>query len=168
VLTPSLYVTNPRTLNLFQRGVLDLFSPFLWKIKCSVVKQISESNASQIALTSEKWRDKWILHLHAHVLRDCVVHVLYQLSCVSISDWAGHICFAFAFLLFTYYIVHKVSMCRAEHSDHQNVPFVSLKMICKTTIWCNQILIVKQQWRAVILTSRMIFPFGILLVLQCL
>ena len=39
----------------------------------------------------------------------------------------------FCFLLFTYCTVHKVSMCRAEHSDHQNVPFVSLRMICKTT-----------------------------------
>jgi len=42
--------------------------------------------------------------------------------------------FAFAFLLFTYCTVHKVSMCRAEHSDHQNVPFVLLRMICKTAI----------------------------------
>jgi len=110
---------------------------------------------------------KWILHLHAHALRNCVVHVLYQLPCVSISDWAGHIWFAFAFCFFTYCLVHKVSMCRVEHSDHQNVPFVSLRMILKTTIWCNKILIVKQQWRAVILTPRMIFPFGIFLVLQC-
>ena len=42
---------------------------------------------------------KWILHFHAHALRDCVVLVLYQLSCVSISDWAWQICFAFAFHL---------------------------------------------------------------------
>ena len=122
---------------------------------------------SQICLGTGVGEIKWSLHLHAHALRNCVVHVLYQLPCVSISDWAGQICFAFAFLLFTYCTVHKASMCRAEHSDHQNVPFVSLRMICKTTIWCNQILIMKQQWRAMILTSRMILPFGIFLVLQC-
>jgi len=124
---------------------------------------------SHICLGTGVGEIKWILHLHAHALRDCAVLVLYQLSCVSISDWSGQICFAFAFcfLLFTYCTVHKVSMCRAEHSDHQNVPFVSLRMICKTTIWCNQILIVKQQWRVVNITSRMIFSFRIFLVLQC-
>jgi len=73
----------------------------------------------------------------------------------------------FCFFLFTYCTIHKVSMCRAEHFDHQNVPFVSLRMICKTTIWCNQILIVKQQWSAVNITSMMIFSFGIFLGLQC-
>ena len=67
---------------------------------------------SQICLGTSAGEIKWILHLHAHALRDCVVHVLYELPC----------------------IVHKVSMCRAEHSDHQNVPFVSLRMIIKTTI----------------------------------
>ena len=122
---------------------------------------------SHIGLGTGAGEIKWILNLHSHALRDCLVHVLYQLQCVSIFDWAGHICFAFAFCFFTYCTVHKVSMCRAEHSDHQDVPFVSLRMICKTTIWCTQILIVKQQWRAIILTSRMIFPFGIFLVLQC-
>ena len=57
MLTPSLYVTNPRTLNLF-KGVFQTFFPFSLKIKCSVVKQNSESNTNQIALISEKWRDR--------------------------------------------------------------------------------------------------------------
>ena len=73
----------------------------------------------------------------------------------------------FCFFLFTYCIVHKVSMCRAWTFWSSECSFVSLRMICKTTIWCNQILIVKQQWRAVILTSRMIFLCGIFLVHQC-
>ena len=88
------------------------------------------------------------------------------MRCLSLIE-QDRFAFSFAFLLFTYCTVHKVSMCRAEHSDHQNVPFVSLRMICKTTIWCNQILIVKQQWRAIILTSRIIFLCGIFLVHQC-
>jgi len=52
---------------------------------------------SQICLGTGAGEIKWILHLHAHALWDCVVLVLYQLPCVSISDWAGHICSAFAF-----------------------------------------------------------------------
>ena len=42
---------NPKS---FQKGYLELFSPFPLKIKRSVVKQNSESNANQIALISKK------------------------------------------------------------------------------------------------------------------
>jgi len=54
---------------------------------------------SQIYLGTGAGEIKWTLHLHVHALRDCVVLVLYQLPCVSISDWARQICFVFAFHL---------------------------------------------------------------------
>jgi len=57
---------------------------------------------SRICLGTGVGEIKWIMYLHAHALRDCVVLVLYQLPCVSISDWAGQICFAFAFHLLYY------------------------------------------------------------------
>jgi len=37
---------------------------------------------SHICLGTGAGEIKWILHLHAHALRDCVVHVLYQIPCV--------------------------------------------------------------------------------------
>jgi len=85
--------------------------------------------------------------------------------CLTLIEWDK---ISFLLLIFDFHLLYySYSMCWAEHSDHQNVPFISLRMICKTSIWCNQILIVKQQWRAVIITSRRIFPFVIFLVLQC-
>jgi len=47
-LTPSLNITNPRTLNLKE------VPTFFLKIKSSVVNKNSESNANQIAFISEK------------------------------------------------------------------------------------------------------------------
>jgi len=44
------------------------------------------------------WERKVDLHLHAHALRDCVVHVLYQLPYMSNSNWMRQdLLFAFAF-----------------------------------------------------------------------
>jgi len=54
---------------------------------------------SPICLGTSAGEIKWIMHLHAHALRYCVVLELYQLPCVSISDWARQICFVFAFQL---------------------------------------------------------------------
>jgi len=90
-----------------------------------------------------------------------------NLMCVQLWSSKKRFPFSFAFYFLPIVLLIKWSMSWAEHSDHQNVHFVSLRMICKTIIWCNQILIVKQQRIAVIVTSRIIFPFGIFLVLKC-
>ena len=88
MLTPSLYVTNPRTLNLF-KGVFRTFFPFSLKIKCSVVKQNSESKANQIALISEKWRDKdhWWLSTSFKRLFLCAGNSPTYLSHLYIKEW---------------------------------------------------------------------------------
>ena len=52
---------------------------------------------SQICLGIGAGEIKWIMHLHAHALRDCVVHVLYQLTCV-VYLWLSRtylLCFCF-------------------------------------------------------------------------
>jgi len=121
---------------------------------------------SQICLGSCAGEIKWILHLHAHALRNFLILEQYQIPYVSNSDWVReYFLFAFAFFFSTTLLFIKWSTSWLEHSYHQNVSFVSLRMICKTIIWCNQILIVKQQWRAVIVTSKIIFHLGIFLVL---
>ena len=70
-------------------------------------------------------------------------------------------CFWICFLLSNHCIVHvRKSMEQVELSELrglQNVSFVSLRMICKTLIWCNQIQIVKHWWNATWKISRMIF-----------
>ena len=51
--------------------------------------------------------------------------VQYHISYVSICDWSGHIFFFALPFNFSPIVLFTIwSMCRAEHSDHQNVPFV--------------------------------------------
>ena len=57
------------------------------------------------------------LHLHVHALRDCVVHVLYQLLYVSNSDWTRqNLFFALAFYFSPTILFTVQNMCRVEHS----------------------------------------------------
>ena len=102
------------------------------------------------------------LSLQAHALGDLVCFVQYQLPYVSRSCWIWlDLAFGFAFYFpTTVLFMSEKAWSRIEHSEfrgHQNVSFVSLRMIWKTLIWYNQILIVKHWWSAAWKTSRMIF-----------
>jgi len=102
------------------------------------------------------------LSLQAMLLGDLVCFVQYQLPYVSKSCWFRlDLAFGFAFCFpTTVLFMSEKGWSRIEHSELrrlQNVSFVSLRMICKTLIWCNQILIVKHWWSAAWKTSRMIF-----------
>jgi len=67
-------------------------------------------------------------------------------TCLILIEWDLSYPFAFAF-------VPTVLWCLWP----SECSFVLLRMIYKTSIWCNQILIVKHQWSAACITSRMIF-----------
>jgi len=102
------------------------------------------------------------LSLHFHALGDLVCFVQYQLPCASKSCWIRlDLAFRFAFYFpTTALFMSEKAWSRIEFSELrglQNVSFVSLRMICKTLIWCNQILIMKHWWSAAWKTSRMVF-----------
>jgi len=67
----------------------------------------------------------------------------YQLPYVSNSNWMRQdLHFLLLLSLFTYCNVHSLKHV-LSWAEHHNVSFVSLRMICNTSIWCNQILIMK-------------------------
>ena len=69
----------------------------------------------QICLGMYAWERKVDMHLHVHALRDCVVHVLYQLPYVSNSYWMiQDLLFAFAFHFSPNVLFTVPSMCKAE------------------------------------------------------
>ena len=59
---------------------------------------------SQICLGTGAGEIKWILHLHAHALGDCVVHVLYQLPCV-VYLWLSRT-YLIYFCLFAFHVLY--------------------------------------------------------------
>ena len=115
-----------------------------------------------ICLGTSAGSHKVELSLSFHALGDLVCFVQYQLPYVSKSCWKRFdLAFVFAFFFpTTILFMSEKAWSRIELSELrglQNVPFVSLRVICKTLIWCNQILIVKRWWSAAWKTSRMIF-----------
>ena len=59
---------------------------------------------SQICLGTGAGKIKWILHLHAYALRDCWSMYCTNSHALSISDWAGQICFCFC--LFAFHLLY--------------------------------------------------------------
>jgi len=95
---------------------------------------------------------KMDLSLQAHALGDFqILNNICSLMCLILieSDFE----FVFAFYLFYCSQLKHVQSWTFWTSE---CSFVSLRMICKTNIWCNQILMVKQRWKVAIVTSRMI------------
>jgi len=78
---------------------------------------------------------------------------------IRVQSWLNKTrsCFLLLLSLFTYCIVHNLKHVHNWTLWTSKCSFVSLRMIYETLIWCNQILIVKHQWSAMYVTSRMIF-----------
>jgi len=80
-----------------------------------------------------------------------LAHVLYQIPYVSIYDWMiQDLSFLILFSLFTYCTVYSLKHVLNWTFWTSECFFVSLRMIRKTPIWCNQLY-------AVFATSKMIF-----------
>jgi len=134
----------------------------LWRLFLYDFRMLLDQIFFEICLGTCARSHKVELSLHFHSLGDLVYFVQYQLPYVSISCWI-RLDLAFEFALYfptTVLFMSEKAWSRIELSELrglQNVPFVSLRMICKTLIWCNQILKVKHWWSAAWKTSRMIF-----------
>jgi hypothetical protein len=79
---------------------------------------------------------------------------------LCVESLLNHTWSCFLLCFFTFHQLYY--SCQVKHVAGLNFlnsecSIVSLRMICKTPIWCNQILIVKHWWSAVYVTSRMIF-----------
>jgi len=89
-----------------------------------LLDKVGES-CSRFALVCEQEREWWICSSRLMLLGDFAWYWTVPSRNVSISDWLGQdLLFALLFNVppTTLFIVW--SMCRDEHSDHQNVPFV--------------------------------------------
>jgi len=134
----------------------------LWRLSLYDFIMLLDQIFFEICLEAHAGSQKVELSLHFHALGDLVSFVQYQLPYVSNSCWIRlDLAFGFAFyfpttvLFMSEKVWSKIKL--SELRELQNVPFVSLRMICKTLIWCNQILIVKHWWSAALKTSRIIF-----------
>jgi len=120
-----------------------------------IIQNVVRQCLSRFALECVQKRGKWICIFMPMLCGISLVHVRYQIPYVSNSDWMKQdLCLLLLLLFFTYCTVHSLEHVLNRTSESS---FVSLRMICKTPIWCNQILIVKHQWSAVNVTSRMMF-----------
>jgi len=134
----------------------------LWRLFLYGFRMLLDQIFLKICLGKCAGSHKVELSLHFHVLWNLVSFLQYQLPYVSNSCWIRlDLAFGFAFYFpTTVLFMSEKAWSKIELSElkgFQNVPFVSLRMICKTLIWCNQILIVKHWWSAAWKTSRMIF-----------
>ena len=134
----------------------------IWRLFLYDFRMLLDQIFFEICLGTCARSHKVELSLQVHALGDLVSFLQYQLPYVSNSCWIRlDLAFRFAFYFpTTVLFMSEKTWSRIELSELrglQNVPFVSLRMICKTLIWCNQILIVKHQWSALWKTSRMIF-----------
>jgi len=134
----------------------------LWRLFLHVIQNVPRSDLLWHLSWNSCMIDKVKLSLQARDSRDLVSFVQYQLPSVSNSCWIRlDLAFRFVFYFPTTVLFmsekawSKIKLF--EFRRLQNVPFVSLKMICKTLIWCNQILIMKHLWSVVWKTSTMIF-----------
>jgi len=139
-----------------------IFWVVLWRLSLYDFRMLLDQIFFEICLGARAGSHKVELSLQFHDLEDLVSFVQYQLPCVSKSCWI-RLYLAFGFSIYfpaTVLFMSEKAWSRIEPSKLmgvQNVSFVSLRMICKTLIWCNQILIVKHWWSAAWKTSRIIF-----------
>jgi len=150
------------TYRLLQMNVTWISRFVLWRLSLYDFKMLLDQIFFEICLGARAGPHKVELSLHFHALGDLVSFVQYQLPYVSKSCWIkSDLFFGFAFYFpTTVLFMSEKAWSKIELSELrgvQNVSFVSLRMICKTLIWCNQILIVKYWWSAVWKTSRIIF-----------
>jgi len=134
----------------------------LWRLFLYDFRMLLDQIFFEICLVTCAGYQKVELSLQVHALGGLVSFVQYQFPYVSNACWIRlDLAFGFSFYFpTTVLFMSKKAWSRIELSELrglQNVRFVSLRMICKTLIWCNQILIAKHQWSAVWKTSRMIF-----------
>jgi len=120
----------------------------LWGLSLYDFRMFQDQIFFQICLGIYAGSHKVELSLQVHALGDLVSFVQYQLPYVSNSYWIKlDLAFRFAFYFpTTVLFMSEKAWSRIELSELrglQIVSFVSLRMICKTLIWYNQILIVK-------------------------
>ena len=161
--TPFVPTMNARCVSEFHHMNTNwIFGLYHEDCSCTYFRMFLDQIFFEICLGTHAWFDKVELSLQNHALGDLVSFVQYQLPYVSNSCWIRlDLAFRFAFYVpTTVLFMSEKAWCSIELSELrrlQNVPFVSLRMICKTPIWCNQILIVKHLWSALWKTFRMIF-----------
>jgi len=134
----------------------------LWRLSLYDFRLLLDKIFFEICLGARAGSHKVELSLHFHALGDLVSFVHNQLPYVSKSCWIIlDLAFGFSFYFpTTVLFMSEKAWSRIEVSELRgvhNVSFVLLKMICKTLIWCNQILIVKHWWSTAWGTSMIIF-----------